>query len=535
MTQSDDRPDLPPAEAPDTDRTFGPVGAGDTAPPATPPAAPAEAGPEDEFAEPGFHLVEPDNPLPAITADDLPPAQRDAVVRMGWTTLTPVQSRAIPYVMAGRDVMVQSKTGSGKTAAFVLPILARINPAEAACQAMVLVPTRELAQQVFHDVEKLGAGTGVRSLSVYGGVGYGPQLDGLRQGAHIVVGTPGRILDHLLRGTLKLNRLQVLVFDEADRMLSMGFYPDMVAIHAYLPHRRTGFMFSATYPPLVRKLAAQFLDHPGFLSLSTDVIHVEETTHICYEVPPMDKDRALIRIIEFENPEAAIIFCNTKMRVNYVATVLQRFGYDADQLSADLGQAARDQVLQRLRDRKLRFLVSTDLAGRGIDILHLSHVFNYEVPEDPEAYIHRTGRTGRAGGTGTAISLVSPMEGLELVRLAKKFKIPIETRPLPDAEDVERLVTQRLTALLEGRLRQRDKLQVERMRRFLPLARSLAEGEDELALLTMVLDDAYQAALHAPLAPPEEAPKPRPALRRREADAPPREGGSDRRRPRRRK
>jgi len=536
MAQSDDRPDLPPAETPDNDRAFGPVGAGDAAPPAAPPAAPVEADPADESAEPGFHLVEPDNPLPAITADDLPPAQRDAVARMGWTILTPVQSRAIPYVMAGRDVMVQSKTGSGKTAAFVLPILARIKPDEAVCQALVLVPTRELAQQVFHDVEKLSAGTGVRPLSVYGGVGYGPQLDGLRQGAHIVVGTPGRILDHLLRGTLKLNRLQFLVFDEADRMLSMGFYPDMVAVHAYLPPRRTGFMFSATYPPMVRKLADQFLNHPGFLSLSTDIIHVEETTHICYEVPAMDKDRALIRIIEFENPEAGIIFCNTKMRVNYVATVLQRFGYDADQLSADLGQAARDQVLQRLRDRKLRFLVSTDLAGRGIDILHLSHVFNYEVPEDPEAYIHRTGRTGRAGGTGTAISLVSPMEGLELVRLAKKFKIPIETRPLPDAEDVEQLVAQRLTALLEGRLRQRDKLQVERMRRFLPLARSLAEGEDELTLLAMVLDDAYQAALHAPLAPPpDELPKPRPAPRRREAGEPSREGGADRRRPRRRR
>jgi ATP-dependent RNA helicase DeaD len=525
MTQSEDRPGASPAEVPENRPAFGPT--------REEAAAPAPGSPES--AEPDVHLVEPDNPLPAISADELPPAQRDAVARMGWTVLTPVQSKAIPYVLAGRDIMAQSKTGSGKTAAFILPILARIRPEEAACQALVLVPTRELAQQVFRDAEKLGAGTGVRTLCVYGGVGYGPQLDGLRQGAHIVVGTPGRILDHLLRGTLKLNRLQILVFDEADRMLSMGFYPDMVAIHAYLPHRRTGFMFSATYPPMVRKLSAQFLDHPGFLSLSSDIIHVEETTHICYEVPPMDKDRALIRVIEFENPEAAIIFCNTKMRVNYVATVLQRFGYDADQLSADLGQAARDQVLQRLRDRKLRFLVSTDLAGRGIDILHLSHVFNYEVPEDPEAYIHRTGRTGRAGGTGTAISLVSPMEGLELERLAKKFKIPMEKCTLPDAADVEQLVAQRLTALLEGRLRQRDKLQVERMRRFLPLARSLAEGEDELALLAMVLDDVYQAALHAPLAPPEEVPKVRPALRRRDEDAAPREGDSGRRRTRRRR
>ncbi len=380
MAQSDDRPDLPPAETPDNDRAFGPVGAGDAAPPAAPPAAPVEADPADESAEPGFHLVEPDNPLPAITADDLPPAQRDAVARMGWTILTPVQSRAIPYVMAGRDVMVQSKTGSGKTAAFVLPILARIKPDEAVCQALVLVPTRELAQQVFHDVEKLSAGTGVRPLSVYGGVGYGPQLDGLRQGAHIVVGTPGRILDHLLRGTLKLNRLQFLVFDEADRMLSMGFYPDMVAVHAYLPPRRTGFMFSATYPPMVRKLADQFLNHPGLPEHRHHPCRGDHP-HRATKSRPADKDRAYPdhRVRESRSRHHLLQHQDARELRGHGL----RFGYDADQLSADLGQAAT---------RQPRAACGTASSGSssppfGAGDRHpapVPRVQPYEVPEDPE-------------------------------------------------------------------------------------------------------------------------------------------------------
>ena len=442
--------------------------------------------------------------LPEATLADLPEKLRLAVAAAGWNELMPVQAKALPYLFSGRDMMIQSRTGSGKTGAYLLPLLEMLNPFEAHTQALVLAPTRELAQQVYVEAQTLGAPAGVRSVAVYGGVGYGEQLDAFKAGAHIVIGTPGRILDHLLRRSLSLEHLKFLIFDEADRMLSMGFYPDMRRVQGYLPERHpSSSMFSATFPPQVIRLASQFLVQPGFLNLSSDHIHVTETEHVYYNVPGMDKDRSLVRIIEVENPPSALIFCNTKARVEYVAVVLQRFGYDADQLSSDLSQVAREKVLTRVRQGKLRFLVATDVAARGIDLPELSHVFQYEPPEDPEAYIHRAGRTGRAGASGTAISLVNAGERSGLQRIGKRFEIDLQERPLPSDEDVERVVSERIITLLEARLRSRDRLQTERMQRFLPLARSLGEEADESALLAMLLDDFYQETFHAPLAPPE--------------------------------
>ena len=483
--------------------------------PETPPTPSAPAPRSEAPADP-LEVVEPENPIPAVAMAGLPALLREAASRAGWSELTHVQALAIPYVLAGRDMMIQSRTGSGKTGAFVLPILEKINPNLAQCQALVLVPTRELAQQVALESERLAQGSGVRTLCIYGGTGYGPQLAALREGAHLVVGTPGRILDHLLRGTLKLHDVKILIFDEADRMLSMGFYPDMREVAKYLPRRRSGFMFSATYPLSVQRLAGQFLTNPGTLSLSHGAIYVAETEHVYYEVSAMEKDRALVRIIEIENPESAIIFCNTKMRVNYVATVLKRFGYDADQLTADLAQPVRDKVMERVRRHTLRFLVATDIAGRGIDINALSHVINYEIPEEHESYIHRTGRTGRAGASGEAISLVDYAERSDFTRITKRFEIDMEKRPLPSDEDVQAIVGERLTAMLEARLRTRDRLQVERMQRFVPMARALGESEDGLALLAMILDDHYQELMHAKPAVPGEQALPAP-VREREA------------------
>ena len=250
----------------------------------------------------------------------------------------------------------------------------------------------------------------------------------------------------------------------------------------------------------------------------------------------MDKDRSLIRIIEVENPAAAIIFCNTKVKVHYVTVVLQRFGYDADELSADLSQAERERVLDRVRQGSLRFLVATDVAARGLDIPELSHVFQYEPPEDIEGYIHRAGRTGRAGATGVAISLVSGVERFALERIAKAYQIAFEERPVPTDEDVADIVAERVTALLEARLRERDKLQTERSRRFVPLAKGLAESEDELPVITMLLDDYYQQMLHSALPQPGEAPTPNAAQPRpsRARERAPSRGGARRRSPRRR-
>jgi ATP-dependent RNA helicase DeaD len=455
----------------------------------------------------------PEDPPADIALKDLPEALRRVAESLGWTVLTPVQAKTIPYIRAGRDVMVQSRTGTGKTAAFLFPILERVDPDRAECQALVLVPTRELARQVTADAEVLAKETRVRTVPLYGGVGYGPQLEGLRKGAHLVVGTPGRILDHLLRGSLVLDRLRILIFDEADRMLSMGFYPDMRALQAYLPERRDGFMFSATYPSVVRSLAGQFLREPAFLSLSRDREYVAETEHVYYETPGMEKDRALVRIIEVENPASALIFCNTRANVGYVSKVLQRFGYDADDLSADLAQKERDKVLERARRGKLRFLVATDVAARGIDIVDLSHVFLYDFPEDHESYIHRAGRTGRAGAGGVAISLVDVLEKMELKAVAKQYGIDMLKRELPTDEDVRAIVSERVTAQLEMKLRGLDRLVRERMERMIPLARRLGETDDELAVIAMLIDEFYQKTLHAPLEIPREdgeaAPEPK--------------------------
>jgi len=471
--------------------------------------------------------------LPEVSLADLPEKLREGAMRAGWTELLPVQARAIPYLFSQRDMMIQSRTGSGKTGAYLLPMLEMVNPLQNNTQVLILVPTRELALQVATETELLSRETGVRSIAVYGGVGYRAQLDAFKAGAHIVIGTPGRILDHLLRRSLSLKDLRFLIFDEADHMLSMGFYPDMRRVQAYLPDQAIStFMFSATFPPQVMRLTQQFLRDPGFINLSSDHIHVTETEHLYYTVPGMDKDRSLVRIIEVENPLSALIFCNTKVHVEYVATVLKRFGYDADLLTSDLSQAAREIVLGRVRQGKLRFLVATDVAARGIDLPELSHVIQYEPPEDPEAYIHRAGRTGRAGASGTAITLVNVLERADLLRIAKRFAFEIKERPLPTDETVEQVVSERIITLLESALRVRDNLKTERMQRFLPLARSLSENDEGIELLSMLLDDFYQETFYAPVVPPESEDQPQPGRRaeHRSTGEPRRSRGGRRRR-----
>lgn len=449
------------------------------------------------------------NPLPEITFEQLSEPLREAAKRENWTTLMPVQARTIPYLLARRDMMVQARTGSGKTGAFLLPMLERLDPKRDECQALILVPTRELARQVAHEAQTLCGGAGLRNVAVYGGVGYGPQIEALKKGAHIVVGTPGRVLDHLLKRTFSLDHLKMLIFDEADRMLSMGFYPDMVEMKRYLPARPVNTcMFSATFPYSVMRAAKEFIKEPEFITLSSDHVHVTEVEHVYYKVPGMDKDRSLVRLIEVENPENALIFCNTRDRVHYVTVVLQRFGYDADEISSALSQSQREQVLSSVRAGKLRFLVATDVAARGLDIPELSYVIQYEPPDETENYIHRAGRTGRAGAGGVAVTLVNSMEKPLLDRIARHYEIELEERLIPSDEDVARVVAERLTALLEARLRERDKLQAERSQRFIPLARELAEQEDELPIITMLLDDTYQKMLHPSVERPAREARP---------------------------
>ncbi len=386
---------------------------------------------------------------------------------------------------AGHDLIVQAHTGSGKTGAFGIPIAEAIDPELAHCQALVLAPTRELANQVADEVAALGRHRGVRTVPIYGGVGYQQQIERIEAGAHVVVGTPGRILDHLGSGRLSFARVRILVFDEADEMLSLGFWPDMREIHKHLPRQRQSCLFSATIPERVRSLSRVFLHDPVFVSLSEGQVGPQEIEHYFVLTTAQEKDASLVRIIEYEAPESAIIFCNTKSDVRYVTAFLQKRGYDADQISGDLTQPAREKAMARIKAGALRFLVATDVAARGIDISDLSHVIGYSAPESPEVYIHRTGRTGRAGKAGIAISLVSGLDIGNFRYLQQVNQIRIAERKLPgEAEIVERL-RDRLSVKIEQELRaQPERERKWNLDRFLPVVDALAataEGRRDLA------------------------------------------------------
>lgn len=448
-------------------------------------------------AEDNLEISEPENRLPQASLASLSEPLRAACSRAGWTTLTPVQSLCIPYLLAGRDLMTQSRTGSGKTGCYLLPMIASLNPALRRPQALVLVPTRELARQVERESAVLFGQDGLRACAIYGGVGYKKQIADLRGGIDVVIATPGRAMDLIIRHELDFRDLRILVFDEADRMLSIGFYPDIKEIAGHLPAKRQTALFSATYPPHVFRMAEEFMHDPEMLSLSRNEVHVAEVEHMFCQVKPMDKDRTLVRLLETENPASALVFCNTKADTHYVAGVLKGFGYNADELSADLPQKKREAVLARIRSGELRYLAATDVAARGIDIPSLSHVFLYDPPEDPESYIHRAGRTGRAGAAGVVISLVDVMEKLELERIARNYKIQLRELPNPTDEEVAQAACERLRVFLESRLRSLTGLERIRADRYLPLSRELqAPGEeDNLRLLAMILDDSHRLSL----------------------------------------
>ncbi len=450
-------------------------------------------------------FTEPDPPLPPVVVDDLPDLIRLSIKAAGWTDLMPVQEMAIPYLLDCQDLIVQSRTGSGKTGAFLLPLFELLRPDDHSVQALVLTPTRELARQIFEEFERIRGESSLDAALIYGGVRYGPQLKALRRGVQIVVGTPGRILDHLEQGNLDLGKIRMLILDEADEMLSMGFYPDMRRLRRFLSPARQSCMFSATMPPRVRTLAGEFLDDPGFLSLSIGNVSVEEIEHRYYRVDAMQKDRVLVRLIEMENPESAIIFANTKREVEYLGQFLQNYGYNAASISGDLSQGAREDVMSRIHSGTLIFLVATDVAARGIDITDLSHVIMYDVPIDREYYVHRSGRTARAGKTGTALVLTTIEDYRNLLAIGQRYGITMTQSDVPEESDVTRRVTERLTVVLESKLRDKTNLERERLRRFLPLAEELAE--EEPALLAMMLDDLYHALLHDRQEVPDAKPK----------------------------
>jgi ATP-dependent RNA helicase DeaD len=367
----------------------------------------------------------------------LRPEVLQAVTDMGFTEPMQVQSATLPLVREGRDIMVQSRTGSGKTAAFGIPLADRLVKAEEKnVQAIVLLPTRELALQVAAEIARICAQTDIQVVPVYGGAPMGRQIEQLKAGGQIVCGTPGRVLDHLRRGTLKLDKVKCAVLDECDEMLSMGFQEDIEAILERTPGERQTLLFSATVPDGIQRLSRRFMRNPEFVKLSADFVGVHEIRHVYYSIPGGQREAELVRIVSFEDPERAIIFCNTREETSRLAEYLRKQGYDAEAISSDLSQADRERVMGRMRAKDIRFLVATDVAARGIDLENLPCVINYTIPESPEVYIHRTGRTGRAGKHGTAISLIGPAEVGSFYYIKLLYKIKPEERSLPSEAEI---------------------------------------------------------------------------------------------------
>ncbi len=418
---------------------------------------------------------------------DIPDEILRSIRELGWTVPMPVQAKVIPLMQRRIDVIVQAHTGSGKTGAFAIPMVSALDPELKTCQALVLCPTRELANQVAKEIATLGRHRSVRTVPIYGGVGYTAQLEGIEAGAHVVVGTPGRILDHLGSGRLSFDDVRTVVFDEADELLSLGFWPDMREINKYLPKERQSCLFSATIPERVRSLARVFLNEPEFVSLSEGQIGPQEIEHSFVVLGAQEKEAGLVRILEYEDPESAIIFCNTKSDVRYVTSYLQRRGFDADQISGDLSQAAREEAMGRIKGGTLRFLVATDVAARGIDISDLTCVISYSAPESPEVYIHRTGRTGRAGKAGLAISLVSGLDIGNFRHLQQVNRIEIPERQNPTDDDILERLRDRLMVKIEREVRQvPERERAWTVDRFVPMVEALAstpEGKRDLAAI----------------------------------------------------
>ncbi|HEY6106421.1 MAG TPA: DEAD/DEAH box helicase [Anaeromyxobacteraceae bacterium] len=418
---------------------------------------------------------------------NLSEAVRRGIAELGYERPTPVQAAVLRPVLEGRDVIVRSKTGTGKTAAFGIPILEKIPDGRRKPSALVMCPTRELALQVAAEITALAKHKDLKVVAVYGGASMGDQLDALKQGAEIVVGTPGRIYDHIRRGTLKLGDVMVSVLDEADEMLNMGFFEEVTRILDHLPDGVQQLLFSATVPADIDQIAREYLDHPQPILLSGDEYQVENIHNVIYHtVDAYPKPRNLLYMIEMEEPESAIIFCNTRSDTSLVTAVLNRHGYDAELINADLAQKDRERVMAKAKRGEVRFLVATDIAARGIDISDLSHVVNYSLPEDPAVYLHRVGRTGRIGKKGTALSLVSGAEITTLSALQRRFGIEFETRTLPTPEEARKMWSERHVAQLK------DAMSSSIFEAFIPLAQELKGRQDGEYLLAFALKYFFQ-------------------------------------------
>jgi len=378
----------------------------------------------------------------------LAPEILKAIERMGFEEASPIQSAAIPVLLGGADVVGQSQTGSGKTAAFGIPAIQLVDATIRAPQVLILCPTRELAVQVAEEIAKLAFfKRGVRELPIYGGQSYERQFKGLHAGAQIIIGTPGRVMDHLERKSLKLDQIKMMILDEADRMLDMGFVDDIKTILRQVPETRQTVFFSATIPRPIQNLIQTFTRNPVNVRVEAEAMTVPAIEQVYYEVDRRSKLEVLCRLIDLEDVKLAIIFCATKMMVDELTEHLMARGYGADKLHGDMTQAMRERVMGRFRKRKVEFLVATDVAARGLDVDDIEIVFNYDLPHDGEDYVHRIGRTGRAGKGGKAVTFVAGREIYRLENIQRFTRSRIKREKIPSAEEVE---GKRATAFAEA-------------------------------------------------------------------------------------
>ncbi|TAE54808.1 MAG: DEAD/DEAH box helicase [Nostocales cyanobacterium] len=434
--------------------------------------------------------------------------------KIGFTAPTNIQCQAIPELLSGRDVVGQSQTGTGKTAAFSLPMLEKLDPSIRAVQAIVLTPTRELAMQVHDAIFQFMGNDGLRVLAIYGGQSIDRQISQLKRGVHVVVGTPGRMIDLLDRGSLKLDQVRWFVLDEADEMLSMGFIDDVIKILSQAPAERQTALFSATMPPSIRQLVNKFLNDPVTVTVQQPKATPNKINQVAYLIPRhWTKAKALQPILEMEDPETALIFVRTRRTAAELTNQLQAAGHSVDEYHGDLSQQARERLLTRFRNRQVRWVVATDIAARGLDVDLLSHVINYDLPDSVETYVHRIGRTGRAGKEGTAISLVQPFERRKQQAFERHNKQSWQVLSIPTRAQIEARHIQKLKDQVS------EALAGERLASFLPIISELTEKYDAQAIAAAALQIAYDqtrpAWLQNGVDVPEEETTPKPKLNKR--------------------
>ncbi|BAP18357.1 DEAD/DEAH box helicase [cyanobacterium endosymbiont of Epithemia turgida] len=405
---------------------------------------------------------------------------------LGFTTPTEIQCKAIPLILEGHDILGQSQTGTGKTAAYSLPIMEQIDTNNSNIQALVLTPTRELAQQVALALKDFSTERQLYILTVYGGQSIEKQIRSLQRGVQIVVGTPGRVIDLLDRKKLVLNNLKWAVLDEADEMLSMGFIDDVKKILRQTPDQRNTACFSATMPREIRELVNQFLKSPVTVTIDQPQAAPDKIEQHLYGVPRgWSKLKALQPILEIEIPDTAIVFVRTKQTASELTSKLQEAGQSVDEYHGNLSQSQRERLVHRFREGKVRIVVATDIAARGLDVENLSHVINYDLPDNAETYIHRIGRTGRAGKKGTAISLVEPIDRRMIRQIERRIRQKIELCSIPNRSQVEAKRLEKLQRQIQ------DSLAGERMASFLPIVRELSDEYDPQAIAAAALQMVY--------------------------------------------